>query len=316
MKGDQVRYVLLVLIALAIAAVIVRLVSAGGDDKTLSGLLPIHPDIIDSVVISTSSTEARLVRRGEEWTVEAHPAFTPKLDQMWFVVSEFDGAQLVANNPASHVRMGVDPAQGTEVIFFRGSAVQERFTVGRWTPDVRQCFLRRASEDRVYAVNCQYADLFDPEPDGWRDPIVVSVPLEALAQVTIRFPRRDNEFFEIDLTTHPPVVLLPDGAVQANLFTVEALARSIQVLVASGFASPEEAVDLDFDVPDATVLVKPREGLKVDTQRLQLIRRIDGDYYAKNTTRPDVFIVSGQIIDSFVLPVEDYLIPAGALPDP
>ncbi len=315
MKGNQVRYVLLAIIALAIVGVILRLVSAGGDDRTLSGLLPIQRDIIDSVVISTSSTEARLVRRGDDWSIDTRPAFAPKLDQMWAVVGTFDGAQLVAANPDSHPRMGVDPASGTEVIFFLGAAVQERFTVGRWTPDVRQCFLRRGGEDQVYSVNCQFADLFDPESDGWRDPIIVSVPLEALARVTIRFPRQGNEFFEIDLTGQVPVVIPPGGAPeQANLFTVEALARSMQVLVATGFASPEETEDLNFEVPDASVLVIPREGLRIETQILQLIRRVDGDYYVKNTLGDDIFIIDGLTIDSFVVPVENYLIPEGALP--
>jgi hypothetical protein len=318
-KGNQVRYVLLAIIALAIVGVILRLASASGDDRTLSGLLPIQRDVIDSVVISTSSTEARLVRRGNDWTIDTRPAFAPKLDLMWSVVDNFDGAQLVAANKANHARMGVDPASGTEVIFFLGAAVQERFTVGHWTPGVRQCFLRRGNEDQVYSVNCQFADLFDPEPDGWRDPIIVSVPLEALARVTIRFPSQGNEFFEIDLTGQVPLVIGPDGSPeQANLFTVEALARSLQVMVATGFATAEETADLNsaraFEVPDASVLVKPREGLRIETQILQFIRRVDGDYYVKNTLGDDIFLIDGLTIDSFVLPIENYLIPEGALP--
>jgi hypothetical protein len=315
MKGNQVRYVLLAIIALAIVGVILRLVSAGGDDETLSGLLPIQRDVIDSVVISTSSTEARLVRRGNEWTIDQRPAWAIKVDQMWSVVNSFDGAQLVAANPDNHPRMGVDPASGTEVIFFLGAAVQERFTIGRWSPDVRQCFLRRGSEDQVYSVNCQFTDLFDPEPDNWRNHIIVSVPFEALARVTIRFPRQDNEFFAIDLTAQVPLVIPPGGAPeQANLFTVEALARSLEVMVATGFASFEETEGLNFEVPDASVLVKPREGLRIETQIIQFIRRDDGDYYVKNTLGDDIFIIDGLTIDSFVLPLESYLVPEGALP--
>ena len=125
MKSGQVGYVLLALIALAIAGVIVRLVSAGGGDETLSGLLPVQRDVIDRVTIRSTTSEAILVRRGDAWTIGTHPAFQPKLDQMWSVVDEFEGAQLVSSNPANHERMGVDPRQGTEIIFFLGQAVQE-----------------------------------------------------------------------------------------------------------------------------------------------------------------------------------------------
>ena len=314
MKSGQVGYVLIALIALAIAGVIVRLVSAGGGGETLSGLLPIQRDVIDRVTIRTVDTEARLVRRGDAWTIGTHPAFEPKLEQMWDVVDSFEGAQLVSSNPANHERMGVDPRGGTEVIFFLGQAIQERFTVGRWSPDVRQCFLRRGEEDLVYAVSCAFEDLFEPDPDGWRNPVIISVPLEALERVTIRFPSQGDEFFEIDTSGQYPTVLLPDGPQPANPYTAEALVRALSVLVASGFASEEEAAGLNFDVPDASVLVKPREGSQIPTQRIQFIRREDGDYYAKNTARADVFTIEGPVVDSFMQPLDGYLIPEDALP--
>ncbi len=314
MKSGQVGYVLLALIALAVAGVIVRLVSGVGGDETLSGLLPVQRDVIDRVTIRTTTSEAILVRRGDAWTVGTHPAFEPKLDQMWSVVDEFEGAQLVSSNPANHERMGVDPQQGTEIIFFLGQAVQEKFTIGRWSPDVRQCFLRRGDGDLVYAVNCQFEDLFDPDPDGWRNPVIISVALEALDRVTIRFPREGDDFFEIDTSGQFPVVLLPEGPQPANPFTAEALVRALQVLVATGFASDEEAEGLNFDVPDASLLVKAKEGSQIPTQRILFIRREDGNYYAKNTARADVFIMEGPVVDSFMLPLDSYLIPEEALP--
>ena len=314
MKSGQVGYVLLALIALAVAGVIVRLVSGVGGDETLSGLLPVQRDVIDRVTIRTTTSEAILVRRGDAWTVGTHPAFEPKLDQMWSVVDEFEGAQLVSSNPANHERMGVDPRQGTEIIFFLGQAVQEKFTIGRWSPDVRQCFLRRGDGDLVYAVNCQFEDLFDPDPDGWRNPVIISVALEALDRVTIRFPRQDDDFFEIDASGQFPMVLLPEGPQPANPFTAEALVRALQVLVASGFASEDEAEGLNFDVPDASLLVKAREGSQIPTQRILFIRREDGNYYAKNTARADVFVIEGPVVDSFMLPLDSYLIPEEALP--
>lgn len=317
MKGRQVGFVLVALILIAIAGASYQVAkTVGGGDETLSGLLPTQRDVVDTVVISNSSTEARLIRRGDSWTIGTRPVFAQKLDAFWSIVSQFDGAQLVAENRANHERMGIDAQQGTEVIFFLGAAIQEKFTIGRWTPSVQQCFLRRSDDDRVYAVACPFPDLFDPEPDGWRDPFVISVPFEAIEGVTIRFPRQGDEVIDIDLTGDFPSLLLPGGAgaVPANPLPTQALVFALQSIVASGFAADDVAAGLDFDVPDASVLVRTRQGIQIPTQRIQLIRRDDGDYYVKNTARADVFIVDGALINSFVLPLENYLPPEGLVP--
>ena len=104
---------------------------------------------------------------------------------------------------------------------------------------MRQCFIRRGDGDLVYAVNCPFEDLFGPDPDGWRNPVVISVAPEALDRVTIRLPRAGDKFFEIDISGQVPLVLLPEGPQVANPFTAEALVRALQVLVASGFASED-----------------------------------------------------------------------------
>jgi hypothetical protein len=322
LKGKQVRYVLLALIALAIVGVIVRLVSPGGSDSTLSGLLPIERGLIDTVSISTSSTKAQLSRSGEQWSINNRPAFTPKLNALWEVINEFNGAQLVATNRANHERMGVDPAQGVEVIFFLGAAVQERFTLGSWNPNTDQCFIRRGNSDEVYAVNCDYPSiLFDPEPDGWRNPVIIALAPDSLEQVTFRFPGQGVEAFTVDMTAPEPVLLTSDGTQPVDPFTFQAMWQALQVLVSFDYGTAEEIVDLDFDAPDATVLVKPRASVQTPTQLLSLIRRVDGNYYARISVggvakAEDVFVIDGRIIDSFVQPASAYIRPEGALSSP
>ena len=77
MKGREVGYVLLALIILGVAGVIVKLVTTGNNDQTLTGLLPLHSDVIDEVTIRTTefgpdSTEgtAKLSRLGEDWSIK------------------------------------------------------------------------------------------------------------------------------------------------------------------------------------------------------------------------------------------------------
>ena len=54
MKGREVGYVLLALIILGVAGVIVKLVTTGNNNETLTGLLPLHSDVIDSITIRTT----------------------------------------------------------------------------------------------------------------------------------------------------------------------------------------------------------------------------------------------------------------------
>ena len=54
MKGREVGYVLLALIILGVAGVIVKLVTTGNNDQTLTGLLPL-PSLIDLYFIIKAS---------------------------------------------------------------------------------------------------------------------------------------------------------------------------------------------------------------------------------------------------------------------
>jgi hypothetical protein len=67
--------------------------------------------------------------------------------------------------------------------------------------------------------------------------------------------------------------------------------------------------------------VKPRPGVQTPTQLLSLIRRVDGDYFARISVggvakAEDVFIIDGHTIDNFVQPASAYILPEGAQPGP
>ena len=330
MKGREVGYVLLALIILGVAGVVVKLVDVGNNDQTLTGLLPLHSDVIDGITIRTtefgpdsSKGTAKLNRLGDSWSIGtesgSQAAFQPYLDRMWEVVSRFEGAQLISTNTSNHKKMSIDDQTGIEVIFMLGASVQEKFTVSSdWSGDIRHCFLRRAGNDYVYTVPCQYDDIFNSDPNGWRNPIIIRIPLEEINLVTIRFPKQNNEFFDIDLNgktngVWTPFLLLPDSTQYANPYTAETLLKAINTLIASGFAEDEEGSNINFDIPDASILVKTREGSQIPTQRMLFIKRDDGNYYVKNTNRADVFVLDGEIVEGFVLPLDSYLFPEESL---
>lgn len=331
MKGREVGYVLLALIILGVAGVIVKLVTTGNNDQTLTGLLPLHSDVIDEVTIRTTefgpdSTEgtAKLSRLGEDWSIKTEGgsqiAFQPYLDRMWEMISRFEGAQLISTNPNNHKKMLIDDQAGIEVIFMLGASVQEKFTIGSdWSSDIRHCFIRRAGNDYVYTVPCQYENIFNPSSNGWRNPVIVSIAREEINLVTIRYPKQNNEFFSIDLNGQTngvwtPFLVLTEGNEYANPYTADTLLRAVNGLLASDFASKEEIDAINFDIPDASILIKTRDGSQIPTQRVLFVKNSDGTYYVKNTNKADVFKLESDVVETFVLPLDSYIFPEETLP--
>ena len=54
MKSKQVGFVLMALIAIGVAGILYRVISSGGTDFRMEGLMPITQDVIDRIEISKS----------------------------------------------------------------------------------------------------------------------------------------------------------------------------------------------------------------------------------------------------------------------
>lgn len=298
MKSRQVGLVLMALIAVGLAGLIIRLVSAGSDELVLSGLLPISQEAVDRVVISSGDKRAELVKVGDTWRVGNIPAFVPKLNQFWAAVNNIDGAQLIAQNPTNHARMGVAQGQGTEVEFYLGPGLQAEFFLGKWTPDVRLCYLRRPARNEVYGIPCQAADIFDPDPDGWRDPVIVSIPRAEIASITFTYPQEP----EFTLTTSEGEWVVVSGAEErpADLANLSAVLGTLELLLADGFATQDEERNLKWDSPNASIRITTSRGASVPTTRLWFLRRQDGSYYLRNPAQPTVFVVSANIAQNLL----------------
>lgn len=295
MKSRQVGYVLMAMIALGIVALIGRVVTSAPDELALSGLLPITTDVVDGVIIESADgqSQAKLVRPGESqiWAINSQPAYGAKLNLFWSVVADFDGAQLVATSPSNHERMGVADGQGTVLTFLVGEFEQEKFYIGEWTPETRLCYLRRPGKTDVHAIECPgpASDVFDPDPDGWRNPIIAAIPRSAVASITFTY---SDEEFVITPEEGELVVVSGDRRDFADLFQVQRVMQAIEGLIASGFADDETATMLSFDSPDVVIRVVTGEEAQTPTTRLRFLEREDGSYYVRTGGSPTVYILS------------------------
>ena len=306
MESKQVGYVLIALIVIGVAGIALRLIAAGSSELTLEGILPVSPDVIDRVTIAApSGSEARLEKINDVWQIEREDAFVPKLNQLWTAAQDIDGAQLVAMNPANHTRMGVQEGQGINVAFWRDEFKQEEFIVGNWSQDVRLCYLRKPARDEVYAVPCPFGNIFDSSADGWRNPVIASIPRDAIVSIEFAYP---DEEFVLRRIERGWLVERADISEPANVFAVNAVLATLEGFIAGGFAPPNEVEGLDFTGSEGiSVRIITSEESGFPTTRVRLLPRNEVSLYAKTPRRPNVFIVDARATASFLLSFDDFI---------
>lgn len=308
MGSKQVGYVLIALIVIGVAGLVFRLIAAGSSELTLEGILPVSPDVIDRVTIASPfGNEARLEKINDIWRIQREEAFIPKLNQLWTAASDIDGAQLVARNPANHDKMGVQEGQGINVAFWLGEFKQEEFIVGKWTQEVRLCYLRKPARDEVYAIPCPFGNIFDSTADGWRNPIVASIPRDAIQSIEFEYPDQD---FVLQRVERGWVVEGADVTEPANVFAVNAVLGTLEGFVASGFAPEQEADALDFTGPGGiSIRIITTEDSGYPTTRVRMLPRDDFSLYATEPRRANVFLIDARAAAGLLLSIDDFIAP-------
>ena len=307
MKSKQVGYVLMALIAVGVIGLLARVVTAGSDELVLSGILPLPREVVDNVTITSADreNEIEMIRIGEDWKVGNLDIFPLRLEQFWAAVGFIDGAQLVAVNPAHHERMGVATGQGKTIEFFMGRALQEQFILGNCNLAMKipLCFIRRAGKDKVYGLPYPLPpvtedDIFEPHRNSWRDPVVAALPRAEVESVTITYP--DGQLTLKLGIEGEWVVATGDEELRADLLRVDQMLSFLQVIVASDFATDDEARGLRFDLPDALVRVVTKEGSEVPITSLRFIKRDDISYYLRTPTKAAVYILDAGRVNSLL----------------
>ncbi len=311
MKSRQLGFVLMALIAVGVAGLIFRIIAAGSDEIVLEGLVQVSPQASDRVLVAGGDSQTELVRLGDaeqaSWFVDDQPVFLPRLEQFWQAVDDLYNAQLVSVNPANHPRLGVVDGESIEVSFFIGGrSLQEKFVVGEWQPDVRLCYVRRAGHEETYGVPCPAGNIFDPDPDRWKNPVVTSIPPNDIRE--IQYTYRDEAFVLRPDEEGEWAAYAEDGSENPiDPLALNSIIGTLQLVVASGFADDEEADRLNFAVPDAMVRVLTHEDASTPSTRLRFLRRDDLSMYLSIPTTGTVYIVDNQAIRGLLLRLSEMI---------
>ena len=312
MKSRQLGFVLMALIAVGVAGLIFRVIAAGSDEIILEGLVQVSQQASDRVLVMGDEKQTELVRLGDAeqatWFVDDQPVFIPRIEQFWQAVDDLYDAQLVSINPANHTRLGVVDGESIEVSFFIGGrSLQEKFIVGEWQPDVRLCYVRRAGHEETYGVPCPTGNIFEPDPDRWKNPVVASIPPNDILEIQFAYP--DETFVLRPGEEGEWSAFAPDGSENPiNPLVLNSIIGTLQLVVASGFAQDEEADKLNFAAPDAMVRVITHEDASTPSTRLRFLRRDDLTSYLSIPSTGTVYIVDNQAVGGLLLRLSEIVV--------
>ena len=308
-KSRQVGFVLMALIAVGIAGLLFRVFAAGSDEVILEGLVQVSSQASDRVLVEGYGFTTELQRLGDAeqgaWFVDDQPVFEPWLQQFWQGVDDLYDAQLISTNPANHERMGIVQGDAIEMSFFQDRrSLQEKFIVGTWKPAARLCYVRRAGHDETYGIPCPGGNIFDPDPDRWKNPVVASIPPNEIAE--IQYIYRDEQFLLRPNEEGEWFVTGADGTESpARPVALNSILSVLQLVIASGFEDEEVADTLNFTTPDATVRVITREDAPTPGTRLRFLQRDDRSFHLKIPTTSTVYIVEAQRVAPLLLRMND-----------
>ena len=118
-------------------------------------LLELAPDDMQAIHVTDGERALRMVREGAEWRIvepedgpaDAYTVYLP-LDDL----SHLDARTVVSDEVTDPASYGLDPAALTLVVE-RADGTEERFYVGRETPDGSTFYVQRAADPRLYIVD-------------------------------------------------------------------------------------------------------------------------------------------------------------------
>ena len=319
MKGSQLTFVLIAVIALGIVGVAARLVTAtDSDERALTGVPQLTEEVVDRVVFRSikhgTTTEMALI--DGQWMAGAYPTPDVWLQLLWGTTPRFDGADLVSTNTDNHRLMGVDAETGTEVQFWNGDNLIDQFIVGDrynppppnnpearvespWSPRAQRCYLRYEDRDEVYSVYCPFPNRFNSDIRAWTDPIIFRMPLEDLGGFAYVYP---DDAFNVEIIERRWAVVVDGEAHQAAPSVMEALIQEVPNFVSSGIPSAEEVRRLDLTQPDITVWVLAFDQAVSETVQLHFYDKEGGGYYVKDATKSYLYTLEEEAAARLLIP--------------
>lgn len=251
-------------IAIALAAVVflwglVEIIGRRGDvvdERPL--LVPVLAEEVDTVEIANPKDTIRLLPQASGgWTVNGYEASATMVSELFDAIRDSTTAELVAQSPSSHERMGVDEATGTRFRVIRGEKDLLHLIAGERGRPFRSRYVRVQGADEVYLLTGPLVPMFDRALDEWREKRIAAVEPSRIARIAVKQGRRGYIVERRDTTSWQ----FADGT-PVDSAAVARLLEGYRSLTAQGsaFATPAQVDSADFTRPDRSVTLIDQGG--------------------------------------------------------
>jgi hypothetical protein len=211
---------------------------------------------VDTIAV-TRATDTVILARGArgQWRANGYPAAQAAVTDLFRALADTSRwSDVVAERRTSHARLGVTADSGQRLrVVSHGKALVDAIT-GKRTSDGGGVFLRRTTDDAVYAVHGPLADALGRAPDDWRDKHIASVTADSVAAIEVQ---RGTSSYKLERSGTRWML----GAGRpADSAAVAGLLGEYANVTASGFATRAQADSIDFTRPRARARVLSKGG--------------------------------------------------------
>jgi hypothetical protein len=278
---------------LVVWAVSILLRRAGRDEAGRLALAAVDARSVDQVTVARGADTLAFARQRAAWTVNGVRADGNLVDEMLAALGDTAArSELVAENAASHARLGLDSAAARRVTARQGGNVVADLLLGSRGSTYGTVHVRRPGEAAAYAVTGGLADVTDRQLDDWRDKLIAKVEPESVATVELTSGRKSWRLTR-DATGWTV------GTGPADSAAVSGLLDRFRNLTAAGFATAAQADSANFATPDKVVRLlakgdRPLLVLSADSSASGFWVRREGD---AATFRLDTWVMGGLVPD-------------------
>ncbi len=250
------RLATLLLVALVVWVVLALARRSGGDRPASLSLPKIDTAAVDTIAL-TGPRDTSIIARttSGRWRVNGYPASLALVTELLTAFRDSSAwSELAAERRGSHERFGVAADSARRLRVTSHGRVLLDVLTGKRTADWGGFYVRRPTEDAVYAFHGALASALSRGPDDWRDKQIVAVTPASVDTIHIQ---RGARGYVVRRSGNGWAFA---GGGAADSAAVADLLGAYQDLAATGFATRAEAAALPFSPPRRRAQLMAHDG--------------------------------------------------------
>jgi hypothetical protein len=293
-----------VLIALGAYLYFVESKRTPGDEaEKKEKVFAVASDAIDEVSIkSESGDRTTLKKTGTEWQIVAPAAAqvdAAEISGITTNLSTLEQQRVIDENPADLKEYGL--AEPRIEVAFKSGGQEHKLLVGSKTPTGSDLYAKTAAQSKVFLIPSYLDSTLNRTTFDLRDKSALKFERDAADSIEIATGGRVIEFKKSNgqwQVANPPVSRPDPAAIEAFVQRLD----SLQMKKLAD-AEPKDLKQYGLDKPSGSVRI--RTGSSVATL-LTGSPAEEGNIYAKDASRPDVFTVEASLLDDLKKDVAEY----------